>query len=327
MNKVIHIIFAVLLVAGACLAQMDVDEAEFAHDYGPAKLERKRPSLFRRPEQGSPESQLLHARELEQAGRLGKAMRQYRALVHQWHGSTQAGPAQEAYARLLEQTRRYEKAFNEYQYLIKNFSGRFDYGDVIARQFAIAHHVMTEAESRWTRSTRRALPLFGQIVQNAPNWERSAESQFYVGWIHESHKDYEDAVLAYETVQYRYPRSEYAPAASFRRSFCLYTLARRHHRDEATLRDALSALTEFLRDHETDENASIARRYQDELRESLAQMYYDRAAFYDRMARKPGPALIAYRDFLRQFPSSELALQVNTRVEELQQQLESTSEP
>jgi len=319
MTKTFLILLSSIALCAPALAQLDRD-----FDSAPPPAEepgRRHPSIFHRPARDTPAAQLKYASDLETKGRERKAMRQYRALVHSWHSAPEAHVAQESYARLLEERRSYEKAIEEYQYLITFFPGQFAYSEVVARQFAIAHHVMTDAERRFGRSTKRALPMLEVVVKNAPNGSRAAECAFYIGWIHESHKEYNEAVDAYEQVLYRYPASEFAPASSFRRSFCLYTLARRQKRDESILKDAIAALSEFLRDYSGDANEEKAEKYRDELKEVLADSYYERAVFYDRRAKRPDSAIIVYRDFLRNFPSSERAVRVSARIEELQKTL------
>ena len=324
MNKKFSIRLTMILLCGSAIAQVQQD-----FDSAPPAAEepgRKRPSIFHRPARDTSMAQLQHARDLQARGRTRKAMNQYRALVHRWHSAPEAHTAQEAYARLLEDRRSYKKAMDEYQYLIDYFPGQFSYSEIVARQFAIAHHVMTDAERRMTRSTKRALPMLEAVTRNAPNGPHAAECSFYLGWIYESHKEYIEAASAYERVLYRYPSSKFAPSASFRNSFCLYTMALRHHRDELLLREALSALTQFLRDYSGDANEVKATQYRDELKELLADSYYERAVFYDRKAKRPDSAVIAYRDYLRKFPSSERAIRVSARIEELQKTLQSLAE-
>jgi hypothetical protein len=153
------------------------------------KIERKQPGFFHRPEKGTPAEQLAHARLLEAEGRIRKAMRQYVAIVHQWHACREAPVAQEAYARLLADREKFARAFEEYQYLFEFYAGDFDATRILEEQFKIANAIRTERHGgfllfKGVTTPERALPMFKRIVANAPQWERSAEAQLMVGSIH-----------------------------------------------------------------------------------------------------------------------------------------------
>jgi outer membrane protein assembly factor BamD (BamD/ComL family) len=289
-------------------------------------LPKKRPSFFRRPSKKTSAEQLVYAQALQKDGRKSKAIAEYQALVHQWHDAKEAPVAQLACAELLEETGYFFRAFNEYQYLMENYAGRFPYKKALEHQFSIANHLRTERVTRFLvfkgTSPSRALPLYRKIVRNAPNWEKTSTAQFYVGWIHEQMRDYELAVGAYETAQYRYPKSAMAPRAAFRRAVCLHWLADRGRTDEGRLRAALAAYASFVRDHPKDRHVSEATKCLQELKQRLAAMHYKRALFYDNIAKRPRSALIAYTQFVRRFPLARDADRARDRIAALKTRLE-----
>ena len=310
-----------LLVASAGFAQEDL-----ADDLKPPP-ERRRPSIFRRPIEEAPAEQLAYADALSAKGKIRKAMRQYRALVHEWHTSPEAAKAQEAYARLFLKKRKYTRAFEEFQYLIDHFSGQFVYADVIEKQFQIAHQIMTKRRGRWFgmpgfTSPALALPFFEKIVANAPAGKKAPESQFYIGVIHEQAHDYQAAAAAFRTAYSRHPDSAYAADARFRYAYCLYRIANAAPRDKALCRSAFSELAGFVRLYPQSGHVPAAEKHMIELRERLAGMYYKVAMFYDRSPYKPRAALIAYTDFIRNFPSSDMAPEANRRISDLEAEVE-----
>jgi tetratricopeptide (TPR) repeat protein len=319
-----------LLVSASGWAQ---DPAlEGFNDVGPGGPQRKRPGFWRRPERATPAEQLVHAQALETEGRRRRAARQYRALVHEWHDTPEAIKAQRAYAELLETRGKYDAAFNEFQYLVDFYAGQFDYADVLDHQFRIANEVMTRRYGGLLflpgfESPERALPLFEQIAKNAPTWGRGPEVQFYIGWILEEDKQYQDAVRAYDKLRQRWPRSELAVTAAFGGARCLVRLADKSTRDEVGCQRALEALAGFIRDYPDDPNVEQATIERDRLNDRLVTMHYERAAYYDLIARKPASALIAYADFLRRFPYADQAEAVSERVRELKALVDSGQEP
>lgn len=288
--------------------------------------ERKSPGWFHRPEKATAEEQLEYADGLLASGRVKAALKAYYDVVCTWHESPQAPAAQFAYAKLVEGRGDAIEAFTEFQYLIDHFSGRFPFDEILDRQFRLANTVMTRPHGRFLfggyTAPEQALPLFEQIVKNGPRWKRASEAQFYIGVINEDNEEYDDAIKAYEEVQVSYPDSAQADEASFRRAQCLYTLANDSPRNEPCYRDALSALAMFERDHPSSPRAETARKLLDELKERLANLYFERAVFYDRKARRPKAAIIAYADFIRNFPASDLATQASERIDALKRETE-----
>lgn len=293
--------------------------------------ELRRPGFFHRASQDSAPEQLRYAHRLREAGRNRKARRALDNLVRGWPDSPEAAIAQRELAELLTAADKPEKAFEAYQYLIRFYTGTFSYPDVLETQFTLANAVRAERHARFFflpgfEDPARATPLYEQVVENGPNWEKSPEALFMVGAIQEESDDFELAVVTFETLQIRYPRSAFITEAAYRRAWCLYKLAADSPRDVEQCREALAAMLGFIRLHPEDAHTPDARRYADELKTRLADMYYAIATYYDKIAKKPQSAIIAYSDFIGKFPTSERRAGADARVAELQLQMERAHE-
>lgn len=292
----------------------------------------KRPGwFFHHPKMDTPGEQITYADGLLSRGKTRKAGKQYLALVHEWHQSREAPEAQFSYAKTLYKRGKYRKAFEELQYLIDNFAGAFSYNEVLDLQFRIANYVLTD--KAWDilffsgfERPERALPFFEQIIDNAPNWSQTSDIRLKVGIINEETDEYETAIDAYEKVEIHHSHTDHAETAAFRKAVCLTVLANKSPRDEKLCRTALSSFTSFLATYENKDYRTEAKNQMIELKLRLADMYYTRAHFYDQIANRPKAAIIAYEDFLKQFPSSEKALTANARLEELEQQMRQSNE-
>jgi len=318
-------LLAAVLVLPALPGSAQVGEEGFFDaraDEAAEQMDRKRPSLWRRPRKDTPAEQLAYAAEVLERGHRRAAAGQYRALVHQWHDRPEAVTAQFRYARLLEEAGELRKAFDEYQYLVQFFPGRFPYDEILERQFAIANHMMRTRQLGLFffggfHTPERALTMFRRIVANAPSWEHAAEAQYRIGWIHEEKKQYEDAVRAYGVVLHRYPKSAFVDLAGFRQVLCLQELAQRSPRDELACRRALSACSSYLARYAQDrEHTQRAREVLAELKQRLGGMYYATALFYDRMGRAQA-AVIAYKDFTLKFPNDDRIRRALRRIDAL----------
>lgn len=322
-------IFSMVLFCGCSVLAQGLNENDFdrIEPVGEKKADRKYPSILKRPDKDTPAEQLEWAKELLEKGEKRQARKQFRNLVHEWHGSREAPEAQLNYARLLDEAGKYVVAFREYQYLMDNFSGSFPHEEVLDRQFRIANHVKNERRFRFIffpgfSAPERALPMYESIIKNGRNWEKAPEAQFQIGLIHEDDREYEEAVIAFEYVRMRYSKSPYALQAAFRRAVCLYRMARIYRYDERSIREALSALAMFRRDHPKSAEAAEAGRMLQELKDDLAEKYYRIAVYYDNKVKKPEAALIAYTNYIRQFPSSDMVKTAEARIEALRVQLE-----
>lgn len=318
---------ALVLAAALTIPALAQDDDEFSEfDRGSKSAEKKRPSWFHGTKRDTAAEQFAYAESREAKGKHKKARRAYNALVHTWHDDARAGEAQYRYAKLLADAGKHEEAFEQFDYLLRFFSGTRPHQEILESQMGLAHAVRTDHYGDILflpgfEDAGRAVALFEKVVSNGPNWERAPEAQFYAAAIQEADKDFELAVVSYETLLMRYPRSPYVPQAAYRRAHSLYQLALRHRRNEDQCREALSAMLMFGRQYPASEDAPEAARLGAELKQRLSSMYYERALYYDRIAKKPKSAIIAYSDFVQKFPTSDQRKEADERIATLQLEL------
>ena len=329
LNKTVFSVLLLGLAVGGAFAQgsyrPQADEFETNVSDGPQQLDKKTPRFWRRPAQQTPAEQLAYAQAQEAEGHLKRAERHYNVLVHRWHQSDEAPLAQFAYARLLYERGRYERAFREFQYMVQFFSGQFDYNQVLDYQLRIANQVFgkrwgTFGLFRGFESPERALPLLEAIIRNAPNWEKAPAIRLTIAMVYENAKEHDEAIKAYEAVIQAHPGSPEAQTAAYRQATCLADLSDKSPRDERCCRDALSALASFMAAYPRSENRPDAQEQLDRLKSRLEDMYYGRAHYYDKIEKRPGAALVSYREFLKRFPASDRAPAILERIGELEQQ-------
>lgn len=286
---------------------------------------------FLRAKRPDPTAQLEYAGQLEQEGRIKKALKQYRALVIHWPESDEAPLAQLQYARLLDQRKKYLNAFDEYQFLFDRYTGKFPYNELLDRQFEIARMVMDMRKGKFLflpgfSAPERATPLFEKIIKNGPAGPNAAEAQYLIGVAHEANYEYEEAVVAYMATQHRYPESPSAEKAAFGQVRCYYLLAQEGPHNEEALENAWAAVTLFLNTYPASEDKATATSYRNVLYGQRAKAAYDKAIFYDRLAKKPKAALIAYETMVGLFPNSDWTALAQARIDELKQIVEPDNE-
>ena len=316
-------VFGLLLCAGFCW-----EAGAAARPYSESQPARGW-HFFLRAAKTDPAAQWAYARELQQAGRFRAALRQLRALVVFWPAAPEAPEAQLAYARLLEERGQWSKAFEEYTYLVEHYAGAFPYDEVLDRQFHIAALAMDRRKGKFLffpgfYAPERAIPLLEKVLEHGPEWARAAEAQWLIGRANDLSRQYELAIVAYTAAQVRYPNSPFAEQAALARATCLERLAREAPHNEAALEEAWSAAAQFLHRYPHSDQAPAAVKLRDDLYRRRARLAFERASYYDRIARQPRAALLEYRDFIRLFPYSDWTALAQRRVEALSQIKEKT---
>jgi tetratricopeptide (TPR) repeat protein len=285
------------------------------------KLERKEPSLWRRPAEETPAAQLARARRFEQEGRRSHAISACDSLVHKWHNAPEAVLAQQALARLLEEDGQYERAFREHQYLIVYFAGQFPYLDALERQFREANALRGEGRT-FLGITIESLDgvrrMYERILLNGPRWSRAPEVALAIGAVREAADETTEAVAAYEAAANRYPGTAAARDASWRGAMCRQQLAQRHPRDESLRVHAITALAAFERAYPDDPRVPEAARLRAALERSQMTSAYEQALFYDRSRKDRAAAVQAYRAFLLRYPDAPQRAEVEARLRKLE---------
>ena len=278
-------------------------------------------SLFLRPAKSTPADQLVHARALRDRGSLRRAKSHYHALVATWPASVEAATAQYEWARILEQQEDFPAAFEQYQVLIDRFPGRFDFHEVIRRQTALAERMATHRALPYLfggfASPDRAVPMYEQILTNAPAWEGAAETRYRIGEIHEADADLYDAAAAYADVAYRHPQSPWAEKAAARRVECLVRVSEKAPNNTRALDEAWAAAADYLTRHPASERAPLVTLRRDALFRRRAETAFEAARYYDRQKRSPDVVRTAYERFLSQFPNSPWTAAAQRRIAEL----------
>ena len=282
-------------------------------------------SLFGSKLSGNPEDQFARGVELLDSGKLKAAQKHFAALRDTWPESPEAAQAQLQVARLLDTRGERAEAFKQYQFLMDRYSGRFDYEEVLERQFAIADRVQQTAATFAGLGPKgrnpKAIPMFAQVVRNGPQWSKASEAQYRIGRIHELRGELDEAIGAYLTVTEKYPESNFSELADFNRGACMFKLVKSNQKDEAFTESAWKVFNDFLNRYPDSELKPAAFDYKQKLYERVARGHYDRAVYYDKRARKPRAALRTYQFFVDNFPASELTKPAKARISALEKKV------
>jgi lipopolysaccharide assembly outer membrane protein LptD (OstA)/TolA-binding protein len=269
----------------------------------------------------TPQEHLNYAVSLRERGHEKSARKQFQILVKRWPDSAEAPTAKQASADIYFEQGKNKKAFTAYEELIQQYyTGIKDYDSILDRQYTLATNEMNRKHMRWLfggyRSPERAVPLFESIIQNAPQWERAPEMQYMIGQAYQKNDEQELAVVAYSTVEYRYPDSPFAEKAAIAKIESFKDLVESTPysvdiREQAQLSAGL-----FPELYTNSQHIAEAQAFSTGLRDLSAGYNYEVGRFYERVPRPPrtNSAAIYYEKVIKNFGGTESAVQSAERL-------------
>lgn len=279
------------------------------------------------PEKLTPAEQLVFAEELLAEGRFSDAAGQYGKLASTWPDSPEAPLAQLKFAYLLDLDGKERAAFDAYQRMLTLYPAQSPYDKLLNRMFEIAQVYMNRRKIamlgfKGFAAPDEAVPLFRQIIELGPEWDKAAEAQYLIGVAYDRIHFYDEAIEGYTQTIYKYPKSIYAEKAAFAKAYDYYLLNQENPVDAATADMAWASFTYYLQNYPHSDRVEEAKMYRSKLYEARADAAYEEARYYDVIAHRPEAAILSYRRFLQQFPQSKMAEKVEKRVNALRQQTE-----
>jgi LPS-assembly protein len=257
---------------------------------------------------------LKYAQSLLDRGHLRSAREQFEILVKRWPDSAEAPVAQQAAAEIYVKQGKNKKAFKAYEDLIQQYyTGIKDYDSVLDRQYTIATKEMDRKRMRWLfggyRAPERAVPLFESIIQNAPQWERAPEIQYMIGKAYQKNDDQALAVVAFSTVEYRYPDSPFAEKAAVSKLDSLKDMVDSTPYSVDIREQAKLSADLFSELYTNSAHLAEAKAFSGELHNLSAEYNYEIGRFYERVPRPPKneSAAIYYRKVVAQYAGTEYA--------------------
>ena len=327
MHRTVHLLLLVLLA----LAAPSSPGRDKQYESTPSD---KRIFLFfqPRPEKDNPADQLDYAKELLAKGARKAASKELHYLTLKWPGSAEVAEAVWLRAKTLEEMGKLNQAFEEYETLVTRFSGEAPYGQALTNQWRIAETIEKRRKAAFLlfkgfSSPEQAIPFYESIVKNAPSWERAPELLYRVGEIQRNGWESETAIATFIRIIALYPKSSFAEKAGFAKALCSHELSKEHPNHEEHARAAYADITFYLTRFEKRNHTAEAMDMQSELHGKLARFAFEKAEFYDRIARRPAAALAAYEAFVRDFPTSEWTEQARSRITELRPTAPAPSSP
>ncbi len=252
------------------------------------------------------------------------AMKAALRVVTVWPLSDYAPQGQYLVGRCYEERRQDQKAFKAYDQLLSKFPKMKTAEEIQGRQFEIANRFLA---GEWIKlfgyipffpSMDKAAEMYGDIVKFGPYGPYGPPAQMNIGAAREKQKDYQLAVLAYETAADRYSaQREVAATALYKAALAWNKQARKADYDQSAAGQAISAFNDFITLYDKDPRVPEAQKIIASLKLEQARGNFSVAQFYEKNKHWDG-ALIYYNELVLNAAGTPLAEQARQRIEAIQ---------
>ncbi|MEM0952493.1 MAG: outer membrane protein assembly factor BamD, partial [Cyanobacteria bacterium P01_H01_bin.74] len=161
------------------------------------------------------------------------------------------------------------------------------------------------------------------VIRGRPEAEKA---QFYFAYAYYYQKQYILSAHYFETFFKTYSRSQYAEEAQYMYAYSLFLESPEHNLDQSSTQEAIQAMQAFLNKFQVSKFREEGNAIIDALQEKLEEKGYENAKQYHKLGRYKA-SLIAFDNFKKDFPDSDLIQEVSFLEVEAQYLLAEASVP
>ena len=283
--------------------------------------EKKDKSWFNWVDRATPAEQYELAKELEAASSFRKARRACDALVREWPASPEAPHAQLRIVKIHAYEKDYDDALEELEYLLDFYPSEVPYLELVEYLYKLTNLMVKEKKTMFGlsfTSDRVVRQHYESVVRRAPRASYVPEAMLKIADLREQNDEYEEAVLVYNQLIMKFPKTVEAEAAVYLQAKARMWLCRRLSYNIPRCVDTQKYLKMMIADHPRHDRVDEMKEWLAELEMHLEADAYRRAKFYDTKQRTPHAAAAAWERFLRDYPLSPHADEIRARIETLQ---------
>lgn len=271
---------------------------------------------------GEAEGLYQKAKSLDDSGKPDKAVKLYARVADDFPMSPSAANARFRQAEILEQQGEIFDSFKAYQQFLQRYQSSNQYSKALNSQVRMAQSVADgKVKSSFLGmkskiSTKEIVEMLGELRDNAPRSEISANAQFKIGEIYQSEKEYKESIDAYRKLVRDQPDTRQAAEALFRVGIVFLEQADAGNHNQATLDLAGEALNDYLLQYPSHSKNAEAKRLLASLQSRDLNRSLEIAKFYDRTGQTES-AKVYYRDIVKSSKSGSDHDYAKSRLKEL----------
>ncbi len=151
----------------------------------------------------------------------------------------------------------------------------------------------------------RATALLEEVLPIIRGSKTAEDAQYYYAYAHYYQRKYLLSSHYFKEFYETYSRSKYAMEAMYMYAYSLYRQSPITSLDQTATREAIDAMQLFVNKYPYSDYKDKAENILDELQTKLEVKAYDNALLYYKLSQYK-PAIIAFENFQKDFPDSEL---------------------
>lgn len=269
-------------------------------------------------------SMMNRARELEEDGSRGAAIRRYKKVAKKYPASIYAAEALYRSGKLYLARKQYLKSFERFAEMLARYPNTKHFNDVIGEEYRIASALLDGARNRWWglipgfTNRGRAIGYFEIVIQSAPYSDYAPLALMNVARGHLRERNTEEAIDALDRMINAYPQSLLAPDAYLKLAQTHALLVEGPKYDQGSTKEAITYYEDFLILFPNDPNVPAAAKGLDEMKQVLALSKINLGDFYFHKRDNYTAARVFYNEAITSYPDSEVAGRARAKLAEVE---------
>ena len=273
------------------------------------------------------------ARAAEEKHHYGSALRSYKRVTKRFPNSLYAPEAyyRTGYIRLARH--QYLKAFLAFQEIVVRYPSTSKFNQVVGEQYRIATALLDGARNHgWFlfpafRNREASIPLFEQILMNAPYSEYAPLSLMSIAKAHQIFKDPESSIDALDRMINTYPKSLLTPDAYLRLAQAYAALVEGPNYDQTSTKEAITYYEDFMILYPGDPGIPAAEKGLAQMKQTLAESKLRIGDYYYRYRQNYKAARVFYNEAITDYPDSTVATRARTQLTKVEARLAGQQPP
>ncbi|HWL14875.1 MAG TPA: outer membrane protein assembly factor BamD [Opitutus sp.] len=264
------------------------------------------------------------AREAEERGSIGSALRSYKRVTKKHPSSAYASEALYRTGKLYLLRKQYFKSFTAFAQTIATYPNTKHFNDIIGEEYRIASALLDGARNRYWgiipgfQNRTRALEYFEVIVQSAPYSDYAPLALMNKARGQLKQRDIEEAIDSLDRMINLYPNSLLAPDAYLRLAQTHAQLVDGPRYDQGSTKEAITYFEDFLILFPNDANVPKAAEGLDKMKQVLSESKIVIGDFYFHKRRNYTAARVFYNEAITAYPDSPVAERARVKLAQVE---------
>lgn len=273
------------------------------------------------------------ARQLEEKGSRGGAIKRYNKVAKKYPSSVYASEALYRSGVLYLARRQYFKSFENFFQVTVRYPNTKHFNDIIGEEYRIASALLDGARNRYWgiipgfKNRSRAIEYFERIVATAPYSDYAPLALMNSARGHLREREIDEAIDALDRMINSYPQSLLAPDAYLKLAQTHAMLVEGPAYDQGSTKEAITYFEDFLILFPNDANIPSAAKGLDSMKQVLAESKITIGDFYFKKRGNYTAARVFYNEAITSYPDSPVAAKARAKLAEVEAKASGKSAP